>query len=303
MNTLSMKKAALYCSMASFASLLISIGTNIFMMITVPILIIHILITTAVIYKVRESKLWKHLLYSALLTVALFYAFISGSLSYIDTTYVNVVIAVISCTPLFVLYFKSKEYKNELLIITITNILGNILYCFIFTFKFSYYSINLGLYVMFAFLICFLYISSKETEDKNTKYASFAGIIGIALFFVFGIVNIIYVYCDKPEYYDSIYDILYNEDKAQFPTLAFVEKLIDIQQYILPLASIALASFFFVLLKRSGWVLKKECVPIIINTLSLFFFIQQSIYDNVHTFATAIFAIFSYSFYKLYQKL
>lgn len=303
MNTLSMKKTALYCSMAAFAALLIHVGTNFFVS-RVPIFIIHILIITAVIYKVRESKLWKHLLYSALLTIVLFYALISGSLSLVEAAYVNVIIVVISCTPLFALYFKNKEYKNEILIVAIVSISGSVFNYFIVRFSdYSDYSKNLGLYVMFAFLTYLLYISSKETEDKNTKYASFAGIIGIALFFVFGIVNIIYQYCDKPEYYDSIYHVLDYEEKAQYPTFVFASKLIDIQQYILPLASIALASFFFVLLKRSGWSLKKECVPIIISTLSLFFLIQQRIYVPTYTFLAAIFAMFSYSFYKLYQKL
>lgn len=297
-----MKKAALYCSMAAFAALLINFGTS-YIESIVPIFII-LLIITAVIYKVRAYKLWKHLLYSALLAIVLYSARSEGLFYHTGISYIYefVIITVISCIPLFVLLGNDKKYKNEILIVVSICVLDTILKRFMFS---IYCAIpNLGVYVMFAFLTYLLYISSKETEDKNTKYASFAGIIGIALFFVFGIVNIIYEYCDKPECYDSIYHDLNDEEKAQYPTLVFASKLIDIQQYILPLASIALVSFFFVLLKRSGWSLKKECVPIIISTLSLFFLIsQQCRYFDADTFKTAIFAMFSYSFYKLYQKL
>lgn len=289
--------------MASVATMLVSF--NISPLNPLQYTIIYVLIIVAALYKLRSYKLWTYLLCSMLLKVILTYLCEKGLFYYIGFAYIEVLIAVISCVPLFVLYIKNKKYKKELLIISCINVLIPILIYF-FNFNFTDYNgTNLGIYIFFAFCVLFLLVSSIETTDKNTKYTSFAGIVGIILFFVFGIINIISVYCKQPEDYYSKIDILLYEDQAQqYPTLTFVMKFFEIQGFVLLLASVLFSSFFFTLLKRSEWTLEKECVPIIISSLSLIYFIRQNSYNLISNMLwEAIFALFAYSFYKLYQKL
>lgn len=304
---LSVKNWAMLCVFASFAMLL-------YMPIYGSVYNDFILIIAASLICVRN----KGNLTLQLLCISIIFASVFGLVSYYyDKNYLlsmqeslgggiyYAIWFVVSMSPLFYYFFKTNDLcvKMGVTIVCIALIPGLL---YVLT---SPKLVDISL-LMFSFVVVGFFLASAfDTNDKTTRNVSILAGLGGLIMVLRNIENIVWYVCEKPNL-DGWYSCIdYNIE--EFPVFNFCIKYNQTFTWLFLAGCAFMMMYFIYIFMRSNYSLKTICIPAIFAFL-LTWFVSVGLYSSIdffdHKYMTSFFemvvyALFAFSFYKLYKKL